>query len=435
MPLKLPDWINTSIWKHILTLISGSGLAQVVTLLSLPILTRLYQPEEFGILAVFLAALAVMTVAINGGYDMALMLPEKDEEARKLLLLCIKIALWGSLGWGILSSVFSKNFLTLLDIERMAPWHHMLAGSLLLEGLSQPLRIYLSRLQKYRVIALSKILRSSFQAVVSIGLGIKGYLFEGLIMGFLIGQLSGLIPLGLSYIRREKTTIENLDSVRTLARKYRDFPQFALIANWLNNASRYLPFFFIPILFSEFGTGEEINGWFQKVDQVLTLPIVLVSMSIGTVFFERGAKAFQEGLAPLRKLTRQTLIQLLILGLPFLLMIMIFAPELFSWVLGEEWEEAGRFARWLMPWFYLIFITTPLSWLVDIRRKLKIMLWISLIFFLFRAGIFLFWQENDVLYLIQSYGMMNVFLVLGQLVYYLYLGGILFPKLNYPAEK
>ena len=88
MPLKVPDWINTSIWKHILTLISGSGLAQVVTLLSLPILTRLYQPEEFGILAVFLAALAVMTVAINGGYDMALMLPEKDEEARKILLLC-----------------------------------------------------------------------------------------------------------------------------------------------------------------------------------------------------------------------------------------------------------------------------------------------------------------------------------------------------------
>lgn len=430
MPLKVPDWINTSIWKHILTLISGSGLAQVVTLLSLPILTRLYQPEEFGILAVFLAALAVMTVAINGGYDMALMLPEKDEEARKILLLCLQMALLGSAGWGILSWVFSEYFLTLLDIERIAPWHHLLAGSLLLEGLSQPLRIYLSRLQKYRVIALSKILRSSFQAFISIGLGIKGYLFEGLILGFLIGQIAGLLPLGLSYARVEKPTIEKRVSISSLARKYKDFPQFALIANWLNNASRYLPFFFIPILFSELGTGEEINGWFQKADQVLTLPIVLVSMSIGTVFFERGAKAFQSGLAPLRKLTSQTLLQLLILGFPFLLVIMIFAPELFSWVLGEEWEEAGHYARWLMPWFYLIFITTPLSWLVDIRRKLKIMLWISLIFFLFRAGIFLLWQENDVLYLIQSYGMMNVFLVLGQLIYYLHLAGIILPDLS-----
>ena len=313
MPLKVPDWINTSIWKHILTLISGSGLAQVVTLLSLPILTRLYQPEEFGILAVFLAALAVMTVAINGGYDMALMLPEKDEEARKILLLCLQIALLGSAGWGILSWVFSEYFLTLLDIERIAPWHHLLAGSLLLEGLSQPLRIYLSRLQKYRMIALSKILRSSFQAFISIGLGIKGYLFEGLILGFLIGQIAGLLPLGLSYARIEKSSIEKRISVSSLARKYKDFPQFALIANWLNNASRYLPFFFIPILFSELGTGEEINGWFQKADQVLTLPIVLVSMSIGTVFFERGAKAFQSGLAPLRKLTSQTLLQLLIL--------------------------------------------------------------------------------------------------------------------------
>ncbi|MEM8898815.1 MAG: oligosaccharide flippase family protein [Bacteroidota bacterium] len=424
MPLKIPDWINTSIWKHILTLISGSGVAQVITLLSLPILTRLYQPEEFGILAVFLAALAVMTVAINGGYDMALMLPEKDEEARKILLLCIQIALVGSLVWSLLSAIFSQYFLILLAIERMTPWHHVLAGSLLLEGLSQPLRIYLSRLQKYRTIALSKILRSSFQAVVSIGLGIKGYLFEGLILGFLIGQFCGLVPLGLSYIRGEKITAENTASVRALARKYKDFPKFALIANWLNNASRYLPFFFIPVLFSELGSGEEINGWFQKADQVLTLPIVLISMSIGTVFFERGAKAFQTGIAPLKELTRQTLFQLILLGLPFLLSIMIFAPELFSWVLGEEWEEAGRYARWLMPWFYLIFITTPLSWLVDIRRKLKIMLWISILFFLFRGGIFILWEESDVQLLIQSYGLMNVFLVLGQLLYYLHLGGI-----------
>ncbi|MEM7514150.1 MAG: oligosaccharide flippase family protein, partial [Bacteroidota bacterium] len=260
MPLKLPDWINTSIWKHILTLVSGSGLAQVITLFSLPILTRLYQPEEFGILAVFLAALAVMTVAINGGYDMALMLPEKDEEARRILLLCIQVALIGSLVWGIFSSIFSKYFLTLLDTERMAPWHHMLAGSLLLEGLSQPLRIYLSRLQKYKVIALSKILRSSLQAVVSIGLGIKGYLFEGLLLGFLIGQFSGLIPLALSYLRRDRVTSKSIATISSLARKYKDFPQFALIANWLNNASRYLPFFFIPILFSELGSGEEING-------------------------------------------------------------------------------------------------------------------------------------------------------------------------------
>ncbi|MEM9935264.1 MAG: hypothetical protein AAF824_16680, partial [Bacteroidota bacterium] len=147
-------------------------------------------------------------------------------------------------------------------------------------------------------------------------------------------------------------------------------------------------------------------------------------MSVGAVFFERGAKAFQEGLPALRSLTKQTLLQVVLLGFPFLIVIVAFAPNIFVWVLGSEWEEAGKYAQWLMPWFYLIFITTPLSWLVDIRRKLKVMLWISLLFFIFRGGLFLLWKEGSISQLIQAYGGMNVLLVLGQLLYYLYLGGI-----------
>lgn len=425
MPLKVPHWINPSIWKHILTLVSGAGASQLVTLISLPVLSRLYPPDEFGILAVFLAIIAVLTIAINGGYDMALMLPESDIEARNILSLCLRIALGTSILFALLSWAFADQVLMLLKAERMNPWHHLLAISLLAGGLTQPLRIYLSRLQQYKIIAKSRIIRAVVQAAISIGLGLTGTLFEGLIIGFVAGQVAGVVPLYMSFrLRKSKASTKDEHTLRGLARKYRDFPTYALVGNWLNNASRYLPFFFIPVLFWEAGTAEAINGWLQKADRVLSLPIVLVSMSVGAVFFERGAKAFQEGLPALRSLTKQTLLQVVLLGFPFLIVIVAFAPNIFVWVLGSEWEEAGKYAQWLMPWFYLIFITTPLSWLVDIRRKLKVMLWISLLFFIFRGGLFLLWKEGSISQLIQAYGGMNVLLVLGQLLYYLYLGGI-----------
>jgi len=67
--------------RHILTVFSGTLAAQIFSFLILPLLAYLFTPEDIGIRGVFLAVQASLAIALNGGYELAIMLPEKEEDA------------------------------------------------------------------------------------------------------------------------------------------------------------------------------------------------------------------------------------------------------------------------------------------------------------------------------------------------------------------
>lgn len=62
-------------------------MAQVLGIISAPILTRIYHPSDFGALQVFISVMALMMVAATGRYEIALLLPEDDQSAIDLLVL------------------------------------------------------------------------------------------------------------------------------------------------------------------------------------------------------------------------------------------------------------------------------------------------------------------------------------------------------------
>jgi len=47
----------------------------------------------------------------------------------------------------------------------------------------------------------------------------------------------------------------------------------------------------------------------------------------------------------------------------------IAAPEVFTYVFGNEWRQAGIYAQWLSPWLLLVFISSPLSILPSVLEK------------------------------------------------------------------
>jgi O-antigen/teichoic acid export membrane protein len=57
------------------------------------------------------------------------------------------------------------------------------------------------------------------------------------------------------------------------------------------------------------------------------------------------------------------------IAMPPTLILIISGPELFSLVFGEQWRNAGEFARWMAPWLYMVFITSPLSTLFSVLEK------------------------------------------------------------------
>lgn len=414
--------IGSDFWKQVFTLLSGSLAAQLISVIFLPILARLYVPDDFGVLGVFIAAVAVLVVLINGGYELAIMLPDKEEEADSLMRLSIRVSHFLSLFLFLLLLLFGPFLLRVSELQVLDGWYFLLPVSIWLEGIIQVLGIRLNRMRAYKALSIAKLIRSALTALMSFGLAFQLGGFEGLLIGYLLGQAGmAIYSYGYFLLKGEKNR-EKVQEGKLLriAKKYADFPRYSVLGASLNTASKHLPFFLLPKLYST-----AIGGQFSKADRILNLPAVLVSMSIGKVYFEQASRAELEGGDALAKLTRDTFLRLLSLAIPFFLVIMIWAPDLFSFVLGEPWRLAGTYARCLMPWMFMVFIFSPLSYLIDIRRKLKVFLYFNVLMFLTRlASLLIGAKYLDDIGTMWLFGISGAMMVLIQLLYILNLAGV-----------
>jgi lipopolysaccharide exporter len=412
-------------WGSVATLLSGSVLAQVIGVALLPVLTQLYDAEAFGVQAVFMAVVQTLVIAANGGYDQAIMLPEKMHGARSLLRLSqgvnlVMMTLLGLLLWGMGDWLWAQ-----MSITALVEWQWLLVLSLGLEGSMQPLRMMLNRLETYRALAVSKLVQALISGGVMIGLGWEQGDASGLLMGWASGLLGAWVILGLAYIRVSKSVHVPWTSLWQVAREYRDFPLKSVGAGWLNTLTRQLPFYLLPVFF-----GQAVNGYYFMAYRALMMPLALVSRAIGEVYYRQVALAKHESQAQVTLVTRRTARQLLALGALPTVIVMLLGPWLAGLVLGAEWEAAGVYARWLMPWGFITFVTAPLTCLIDLYRRLDIQLLYNVALMIGRGGILLFGgyylgaSETILCYALSGAGM-----VMGYLIYLLRLADLTMGRL------
>jgi O-antigen/teichoic acid export membrane protein len=408
-------------WRQVLTLSSGTVLAQLLVLAATPVLTRLYEPEAFALLGAYLGATLVLTVIANGGYELAIMLPGEEGDAHRLFQLCVLLSLLAAGAMALLGALGATWLLEQVKLPELLGWHYLLPLSMLMEGVGQALYQLLNRRQAYRLLAGSRLARALAQLLLSLSWGFWSGDFQGLLAGLLAGQGAGLAFLLWGYAQKVEKTPFVLSAIFHSARQYRDFPLFAVLSNGLNTAGKQLPFFFLPALFPLNSLGKTMSGHFQQTQKLLSLPIGWLGVSLGSVFYEKASKAEKEGGEALWQLSWRMARTLFLLGLGPSLVVMLFGPQLFGWVLGEAWTEAGYYARWLMPWFFLTFMAVPLSYLVDVKRKLGIYLLFNLLLF---VGQLLALNGGASLGqhgIIQLYGLVSGLLVLAQLAYFIFL--------------
>ena len=78
--------------RHVVTLMTGTAVAQAIPIAMSPILTRIYTPEDFGLFALYMSTSALLAEVATGRYELAIMLPKKDEDARDIFVLSVMIA-------------------------------------------------------------------------------------------------------------------------------------------------------------------------------------------------------------------------------------------------------------------------------------------------------------------------------------------------------
>ena len=125
---------SSEFFRNLLTLMTGSGLAAFITVISAPLVTRLYTPEDFGVFALFISITSVVGAIACFRYDVAIVLPRYNYQAVQLASLSIALCVFVSLVMVVFFTVGSKyisafltnqklNFFILDSSCRFYGWH------------------------------------------------------------------------------------------------------------------------------------------------------------------------------------------------------------------------------------------------------------------------------------------------------------------------
>ena len=363
--------------RGVSVLVGGTAGAQLLTVLVAPLLTRLYTPDDYGLVAVYGGLLGLIGVISSLRYELAIPLPEDDLEAAQVAALCILIVLGFTLLTALLVLFYRAPIATLLGVPSLAGYLWLLPVGVLLGGAYSVFNYWSIRTKRFSTIATTRLRQALASVVIQLAAFKAGVL--GLLLAAVAGQGVGTGTLGRHSLANPAFKEVTWQGLWGAARRYRRFPVFSTWEGLFNTAGLQLP----PLMFAAL-FGPAAAGLYALANRVLNLPMSLIGGAIGQVFFANAAAVQRAG--QLGPLVAQLHAKLAHIGLPPALLLMLLGPDLFGLVFGPAWGQAGEFARWMAPWLYLVFVSSPLSTLFAVLEHQKQGLTFQVILLVARIG-------------------------------------------------
>jgi O-antigen/teichoic acid export membrane protein len=342
-------------------LTSGTALSQIVAYILTPIITRLYSPAESAELGLFVRIVSAGAAIATARYELALPVVKLDQHSFRVYHFALKITLITSIA-ALAVSVYpiflSKDFSGMVFYLSIPFGIALLAFQNL--GTNWSLRM-----KQFRVISYSKVVSSAAGNILKVVFGFLHTGYIGLILGTVIGFISGCFFFLKDFKTSKVKYGIRSSSARNglLAKEYVEFPKINLPHTLMDMGKELL---IAAILWELFGKRE--YGLYNHTYQMLRVPLVLIGASIGQVFFQRCAEKINQGenIFPIAIQSVKTLFLFSIV--PFTI-VFFFGSELFVFVFGDEWKEAGEYSEIMAPWFMINFVSSPISSLPLILKR------------------------------------------------------------------
>lgn len=352
--------IKSKFSRHVLTLVIGTSIANAIPIIIMPVLTRLWSPYDFGVLATYMAYVGILGIVSAGRLDLALMLPKKNEDAIGLLINGL-----------VLSFIFVLFlYLIIFILEQALPifefsfesWHYFLPVGVFLYVSYSMMISWQNRLKNYKLMSQSRIIQSSSISFIQIFTGLVTKFNFGLIFSDVIGRLLSIILI-IKNTGLLKIKIKKINNIKLLKR-YNKFPLIEAPASFINVLSHQLPIIILPLIFSPV-----VAGLYFLVIRVLMMPASLISLAMLEVFKNKAQEDFRRT-GNCRPIFIKMGLVLFSIGIVPTILLVFFAPTIFLFVFGPEWREAGEYARIIAPLALIQFVCSPLSYVLIFREKL-----------------------------------------------------------------
>lgn len=373
---------STAFVRALSVLAGGTVAAHAITALTMPVLSRLYNPGDFGALAVYVGVVSTVSVAACLRYDVAVALPEAEGESIALLCISLMSAMMVSAVSAVLMAVGVEDFMKLIGLPELREGKWLIPIAIFFASAWNALQSWHIRRQNFGGIAKARVAQSVITSGFQVTSGTIGLGFVGLLIGQLLGVLGSAIFFARHGVQdvvawwRESKSGEML----RVAKLYRRFPIHSTWESLCNQAASQF-----PIIMIAGATSTAEAGYLMLAIFVLQAPMSLLGGAIGQVYLSRAPEAHRQG--RLGAFTIEVLQNLIKVGAGPIICVGVFAPLLFPLVFGDDWTRSGWLVAWMTPSFLFQFLASPVSMVLHVVGAQRAALWLQVTSLAIRVGV------------------------------------------------
>ena len=314
-------------------------------------------------------------------FEIAIPIPDDDPESKALVLLSFIFSTIISLIILILVYLFPDVIVAWFDKPEIKPYLYLVPFGVFTASIYNVCQYWATRKKEFKAIAKTRVQQSLFGVSAQIVLGIFIQSPLGLLVGHIINKGAGIFSLFKNLLKDDLRHIRRIgySDFKAVLKKYDKYPKYSTLEVLANNSGIQVPM----LLIASYSLGPEI-GFLMLAMRTMQAPIGLLGGAVSQVFFSNAPERHREG--TLGKLTFKTLDGLVKVGVGPLLFVGILAPEIFSFVFGNDWARTGELVSWMIPWFVFQFIASPISMVMHVKNEQKKLLALTVYGFILRMS-------------------------------------------------
>lgn len=350
----------STFFSNISKLTLSRGVSIGLGLVSTPILSRLYRPEDFGTYGVVFSVAAWFIAFACLGYNQAIPLAADRQEARTLVRLCLGLSAILTLLTLIICGLGGPWLADLLGEPQIAPFLWFVPLLFLIDSVKGTSESILAREGRFGVISVTSLIDLNLARLVSIlwavalAAGIMGLLVGNIIASSLSLVIAFSVAIKVLWDRTGEKEAP-LVSYAQAIKKHIQFPKINLWNNLLKVSTGRMPVFVLAAYFDP-----AVVGFFTFASNIISLPLRVLGNSVADVFYPEAAREWSESGSVERSMHFAIKFQATI-GIFPMMALGLLGPLFFEIVFGFRWTEAGVLSQILAFWTMMNFITAPIS--------------------------------------------------------------------------
>lgn len=411
---KLRGLLSNSLFTDAAKLASGTAAGRLVLVAVMPLVTRLYSPADFALLAVYMALVNTIVVAACLRLEVAIPLAETDGQAADLLYMALLAGFVISILILIIALFAAQQTANLIGNPFIAPYIWLVGFGVFFGASYAALQYWATRARRFGSIGRTRVTQACVGATAMLGLGWLDVTPLGLLVGNMLTVGAGGARLALEAARNDVDRLRCVTWKRMVAtlRRYRRYPLFSTPEALANVAGIQVPILLIAAL-----SGEAAGQLFLAM-QIMTAPMTLLGRSIGQVYMSRAPEELRHG--RLARFTFAMMRRLFLIGVGPMALAAALAPWMFPLVFGANWTSAGAIVSWIAPWMLLQLVVSPVSMALYVTDRQALALGLQVFGLLLRIGA-VAWAGGAM-----PTAIVETYAVSGAIFYLIYAGGVYF---------